>query len=396
MDTFNTLEKFNFNGKKVIIRVDFNVSIDDDGNITNDNKIRAALPTIQEVMKGGAKQIVLMSHLGRPKEKEHQFRMDRVAARLQELSGETVAKVDDCIDVELPDAPIVMLENLRFHREEKDNDPTFAKKLSKYGDYYVNDAFGTAHRAHASVYGITKFIPSCAGLLFQKEVEVLSGALLEPKRPLVAIVGAAKVSSKITVLNSLLEKVDKLLIGGAIVFTFLKSIDFKVGASLVEDDYLNTASDILIAHKEKIIFPKDFVCCQDPNGNGEVKTFNWDDLDGNWMGLDVGERSINDFKEILKGAGTIIWNGPLGKFEIDAFGAATKEIGEYITQTDAFTIAAGGDTASAIEKYGLQDSISHISTGGGASLEFLEGKTLPAVQALYDNKKKFMGESSFK
>jgi phosphoglycerate kinase len=385
---FNKINDMTFTGKRVLLRADFNVSIDEKGEITNDTKIKETLPTIEKLFEKGARQVIIMSHLGRPKEKEEIYKMDKVSQRLAKLIEMNIAKVDDCININLPkDKDIIVLENLRFYPEEKKNDREFAKKLSEHADIYVNDAFGTVHRAHASVHAITQYIPSCAGLLIEKEIEVLEKVLKEPKRPLIAIIGAAKISTKISVLQNLLKNVDKIILGGAIVFTFLKSIDFNIGSSLVEDEYLDTALNILTEHKDKIVIPKDFICCKNINGEGEIKIKKYDELYGEWIGLDVGPESIELFKKELNGAGTIIWNGPLGKFEIDTFGKATEEIGKFITENNSiFTIAAGGDTGTAIKKYNL--NVSYISTGGGASLEYLEGKELPALIALKNAKNK--------
>ncbi|MFO7710266.1 MAG: phosphoglycerate kinase [Candidatus Woesearchaeota archaeon] len=375
-----TLDNIDAAGKRVLVRVDYNVPLSD-GVIKDDTRIKRSLDTIKELLKT-ASQIVLMSHLGKPKGADDSLRMDPVAKRLSELLGEEVSKVDDCIDVELPDSKIVMLENLRFHEEETKNDPEFAKKLSKHGDLFVNDAFGTCHRSHASVVGVTKYLDSYAGRLVQAEVEMLGGALDDPKRPFIAILGCAKIKDKMKVLENLLPNVDYLLLGGAVVFTFLKAKGYEVGNSLVDENQVDYAKQLMDIYTEKIVFPEDVVISTSLDGTGEIKTVDASEIPNGWIGLDMGEKTVSLFKRYLKSANTILWNGPLGEFETDAFGKGTEAIAHFLAELDAVTVVGGGDTASAVYKYGVAEKLSHVSTGGGASLAFIEGKTLPGIVPL--------------
>lgn len=390
---FKTMQDFDFTGKKVLVRVDFNVPIDSNGDVADDSRIKKAMPTIKYLLDNGAKQIILMSHLGRPdKEDREKLKMDRVADRLSKLLKKKVAKADDCVSVNIPEpseAKIVMLENLRFHKAEEANDEGFAKALAEHGEIYVNDAFGTCHRAHASVHAITKFLPACAGLLVEKEVTVMGDAINNPERPLVAILGFAKISDKIALMDNLLEKVDKALIGGAVVFTFLKSQGFEVGKSLVEDESMNTAKNILQEHEDKIVLPVDIVVADRKAEDAVTKVVGISEMPADMMGLDIGPETVEFFRNELKKAKTVIWNGPLGMFEIDKFAKGSLEIAKFLAKSKAKTIVGGGDTAAAIEKFGLEKKMTHVSTGGGASLEFLEGKKLPGIAALEENAEHF-------
>lgn len=379
---FNQLSEANIENKKVIVRVDFNVPIKD-GTITSDKRIRAAIPTINQILEKNPTQVILMSHLGKPKGKSNpELSLAPVAKRLSELLAREVATPKDCIEPITTEDKIVLLENLRFHAEEKENDASFAEKLSKHADIYINDAFGTCHRKHASTYGVTEFLPSYVGLLVEKEYDMIHGSMEHPHRPFIALVGCAKIADKIKMLKNILAKVDHMLIGGAIVFTFMKSQGVDVGRSLVDEDNLDLAKELLEEYKEKIILPTDVVISETSDGTSEIQVVDIDKIPENQVGLDIGPHSVELFKEYLKDAGTILWNGPMGKFETEAFGKATKAIGEYIAGLDAISIVGGGDTAAAAEKYNLQDKITHISTGGGASLELIEKGTLPCLEPL--------------
>ncbi|MBD2161570.1 phosphoglycerate kinase [Limnothrix sp. PR1529] len=383
-------------GKRVLVRVDFNVPLDDAGKITDDTRVRAALPTIQDLTGKGAK-VILASHFGRPKGKVvDSMRLTPVAVRLSELLGKPVVKTDDCIGDEaaatvaaMNDGDVVLLENVRFYAEEEANDPEFSKKLASLADLYVNDAFGTAHRAHASTEGVTKFLsPSVAGYLIEKELQYLQAAIESPKRPLAAIVGGSKVSSKITVIETLLDKVDKLFIGGGMIFTFYKARGLSVGKSLVEDDKLDLASALEAKAKDKgveLLLPTDVVLADNFAPDANSQTVSVDAIPDGWMGLDIGPDSVAAFQKALATCQSVIWNGPMGVFEFDKFAAGTKAIAETLatlTPKGVTTIIGGGDSVAAVEKVGVADQMSHISTGGGASLELLEGKVLPGIAAL--------------
>jgi phosphoglycerate kinase len=385
-------------GKRVLVRVDFNVPLDDAGKITDDTRIRAALPTIQDLIGKGAK-VILASHFGRPKGKVvDSMRLTPVAVRLSELLGKPVVKTDDCIGDEaaakvaaMNNGDVVLLENVRFYAEEEANDPEFSKKLASLADLYVNDAFGTAHRAHASTEGVTKFLsPSVGGLLIEKELQYLQAAIENPKRPLAAIVGGSKVSSKITVIETLLDKVDKLLIGGGMIFTFYKARGLAVGKSLVEEDKLDLARALEAKAKEKgveLLLPTDVVLADNFAPDANSQTVSVDAIPDGWMGLDIGPDSVKAFQAALETCQSVIWNGPMGVFEFDKFAAGTKAIAETLatlTPKGVTTIIGGGDSVAAVEKVGVADQMSHISTGGGASLELLEGKVLPGIAALDD------------
>lgn len=382
-------------GKRVLVRADFNVPVDDAGNITDDTRIRAALPTIKDLTGKGAK-VILCSHFGRPKGVDEKLRLTPVAKRLSELLGETVVKCDDCIGDEvaskigaMANGQVALLENVRFYPEEEKNDPEFAKKLAANADLYVNDAFGTAHRAHASTEGVTKYLsPSVAGYLIEKELEYLQNAIEKPQAPLAAIVGGSKVSSKIGVIETLLDKCDKLFLGGGMIFTFYKARGLNVGKSLVEEDKLDLARALEAKAKEKgvqLLLPTDVVVADNfsPDANSQIVDINH--IPDGWMGLDIGPDSLKFFQAELADCKTVIWNGPMGVFEFDKFAAGTEGIAHTladISATGAITIIGGGDSVAAVEKVGLADKMSHISTGGGASLELLEGKILPGIAAL--------------
>jgi phosphoglycerate kinase len=383
-------------GKRVLVRVDFNVPLDDAGAITDDTRIRAALPTINDLTGKGAR-VLLAAHFGRPKGQVNEsMRLTAVAARLSDLLGVPVAKTDSCIgpDAEakvaaLADGGVVLLENVRFFAEEEANDPGFAEKLAGLADVYVNDAFGAAHRAHASTEGVTKFLrPSVAGYLMEKELQYLQGAIDEPKRPLAAIVGGSKVSSKIGVLEALIDKCDKILIGGGMIFTFYKARGLAVGKSLVEEDKLVLAKDLeakAAAKGVQFLLPTDVVLANEFAPDAESQIAKVEEIPDGWMGLDIGPDSVKVFQEALADCQTVIWNGPMGVFEFEAFAAGTNAIATTLADLSAkgcTTIIGGGDSVAAVEKAGLADRMSHISTGGGASLELLEGKVLPGVAAL--------------
>lgn len=390
------LSAADLSGKRVLVRVDFNVPLDEQGNITDDTRIRAALPTIQDLTSKGAK-VILTSHFGRPKGKVvESMRLTPVANRLSDLLGQPVTKCDDCIGdavasavAGLQNGQVALLENVRFYAEEEKNDPEFSKKLAAVADLYVNDAFGTAHRAHASTEGVTHYLkPSVAGYLIEKELQYLQSAIEEPKRPLAAIIGGSKVSSKITVIETLLEKVDKLLIGGGMIFTFYKARGLSVGKSLVEDEFLDLATSLEAKAKEKgvqLLLPTDVVLADKFDKDANTQTVSVEAIPDGWMGLDIGPDSVKVFQQALADCKTVIWNGPMGVFEFDKFAKGTEAIAytlAEITKTGATTIIGGGDSVAAVEKVGVADQMSHISTGGGASLELLEGKVLPGIAAL--------------
>ncbi|WNZ23617.1 phosphoglycerate kinase [Leptolyngbya sp. NK1-12] len=390
------LSAADLSGKRVLVRVDFNVPLDEQGNITDDTRIRAALPTIQDLTSKGAK-VILTSHFGRPKGKVvDSMRLTPVANRLSELLGQPVIKTDDCIGDQVASAvagmqngQVALLENVRFYAEEEANDPEFAKKLASVADLYVNDAFGTAHRAHASTEGVTHYLkPSVAGYLIEKELQYLQSAIENPQRPLAAIIGGSKVSSKITVIETLLEKVDKLLIGGGMIFTFYKARGLSVGNSLVEDEFLDLAKSLEIKAKEKgveLLLPTDVVLADKFDKDANTQTVSVEAIPDGWMGLDIGPDSVKVFQNALANCKTVIWNGPMGVFEFDKFAKGTEAIARTLadlTKTGTTTIIGGGDSVAAVEKVGVADQMSHISTGGGASLELLEGKVLPGIAAL--------------
>jgi phosphoglycerate kinase len=392
-----SLKEADLKGKKVLVRVDLNVPLDDNSKITDDTRIRAAIPTIKYLMSNGSK-VILTSHLGRPKGVTPKYSLKPLVPRLSELLGVDVKMANDCIGEEvekmvseIPEGGVILLENVRFYKEEEKNEPEFAKKLASLGDLYVNDAFGTAHRAHASTEGVTKFLkPSVAGYLMQKELDYLVGAVANPKKPFAAIVGGSKVSSKIGVIESLLKKVDVLILGGGMIFTFYKAQGLKVGSSLVEEDKLELATSLLETAKSNgvsILLPSDVVIADKFAPDANSKTVSATDIPDGWMGLDIGPDSIKTFGEALDKTNTVIWNGPMGVFEFEKFAAGTEAIAKKLAELSGkgvTTIIGGGDSVAAVEKAGLADKMSHISTGGGASLELLEGKPLPGVLALDD------------
>ena len=388
-----TIKDVNIKGKGVLMRVDFNVPLNKDLKIEDDTRITAALATIKYAVDNGAR-VILMSHLGRPKAADDSLRLDPVAKRLSELLGKKVIKLNDCIgdDVQkavsaMKDTDVALLENLRFHPEEEKNDPGFAKKLAALGEIYVNDAFGTAHRAHASTEGVTKFIKVCVtGFLLAKEIEYFDKALSNPPKPFVAILGGAKVSDKIMVIENLMKKVDAILIGGGMAYTFLKAQGMEIGSSKLEADKIDVAKSIIEKAKQlgvKLVLPVDHLIADkvDAVSNTRVVT---DVVPQGWMAVDIGPKTVDEFKKELRNAKMIIWNGPLGVFEITKFARGTEDVARFIAGLKTISIIGGGDTASAIAKFGLEHAMTHISTGGGASLEYLKGKVLPGVAALND------------
>ncbi len=395
-------------GKKVLVRADFNVPLDDNRAITDDTRIRAALPTIQALIQGGAK-VILTSHLGRPISKNKETgevtikkdgnSLSPVAKRLEELLGQSIVFAEDCIGSpaetavnQLQNGQVALLENVRFYPEEEKNDSEFAKKLASLADMFVNDAFGTAHRAHASTAGVTAYLqPSVSGYLVEKELQFLSGAIDTPQRPLAAIIGGSKVSSKIGVIETLLEKVDKLLLGGGMIFTFYKAQGISTGKSLVEEDKIDLATALMQKAKDRgveLLLPVDVVVADKFAADAASQTVSISAIPEAWMGLDIGPDSVKAFQASLQGCKTVIWNGPMGVFEFDRFAAGTEAIAKSLaelTGQGTTTIIGGGDSVAAVEKAGLADKMSHISTGGGASLELLEGKALPGIVALTDS-----------
>lgn len=392
--TKKTVKDIDVAGKRVLVRVDFNVPLDKNGNVSDDTRIRAALPTINYLTEQKSK-VILISHLGRPKGKvDQKYTMDPVAKRLSELMGRAVMKVDDCIG-DAPQAAIermeggdvVLLENVRFYPEEEKNDEKFARQLANLADIFVNDAFGAAHRAHASTEGVAEFLPAVAGFLMEKELEMLGRLLANPERPFAAIIGGAKVSDKIAVISNLLDKVDILIIGGGMANTFLKAQGYDVGKSLLETDKVDLAKGLMGEAKNKgvkLLLPVDVVVALAAAPDSEQKTVPVDQIPAEWMALDIGPESIGRFAEALKTAKTVVWNGPMGVFEMKPFARGTEATARVLAEIDATTVIGGGDSVSAVKKAGLADKMTHISTGGGASLEFLEGKELPGVAALQD------------
>ncbi|MBK9383441.1 MAG: phosphoglycerate kinase [Planctomycetes bacterium] len=391
-----TLADLEVAGKRVLVRVDFNVPLGDDGEVSNDARIRASVPTIQSILERGGIP-VLMTHLGRPKGKVvDAMRLDPVARRLSELLGCKVKKADDCVGPAVEKlvkkaqkGEVVLLENLRFHKEEEENEPGFASALAKLGDLYVNDAFGTSHRAHASIVGPAAVMPAAAGLLLEKEIDSFERALTNAERPFVAILGGAKVSDKILVIENLLEKVDALLIGGGMTYTFLAAQGVKIGASLVEKDRFEVAKKILAkaqAKKVRLELPVDHVIADRFADDAERKTVEGA-IPDEWMALDIGPKTRALFAQVIAGAKTIIWNGPMGVFEMEPFAAGTEAVARAVADAKALSIVGGGDSVAAVEQFGLESRISHISTGGGASLELLEGQVLPGISALTERQR---------
>ncbi len=390
-----TVRDINVAGKKVLVRCDFNVPIDSQtGKITDNRRIRAAIPTIQYLLDNNAK-VILCSHLGRPKgEVNPKYSLKPVAEELSKLLGKEVKLAKDVIgpDAEkltsnMKNQDVVLLENVRFHKEEEKNDPEFAKKLASFAEIYVNDAFGTAHRAHSSTAGVADYLPAVSGFLIEKELEFLGKALENPERPFVAILGGAKVSDKIGVIENLLEKVDTLIIGGGMAYTFYKALGHDIGTSICEEDKIDLAKTILEKAKQKnvkLLLPLDNHVSSEYSNDGEDKFVDKEEIPDGFMGLDIGPKTIEAFKEAIKTAKTVLWNGPLGVTEFPKFAEGTRAIANALAQSQAVTIIGGGDSAAAIEKMGLADKMTHISTGGGASLEFLEGKVLPGIDCLND------------
>ena len=389
-----TVEDIDVAGKKVLVRCDFNVPFDGEGNISDPKRIDEALKTIKYLVDHKAK-VILCSHLGRPKgEFNMKYSLAPVAAYLSKALGFEVKMASDVIGesaqsiaASLQDGEIELIENVRFHKEEEKNDPEFSKALASLAEIYVNDAFGTAHRAHASTAGVADYLPAVCGYLIQKEISVMGGALTEPKRPFVAILGGAKVSDKIGVITNLLDKVDTLIIGGGMAYTFMKALGYSTGTSICELDKVELAKDIMAKAKEKgvtFLIPEDTVVAQEFKADAEFKTVDSDKIEDGWMGMDIGPKTREKFAAALEGAGTVVWNGPMGVSEWENFAAGTIAVAQAVADAGAISIIGGGDSAAAVEKLGYADKMTHISTGGGASLEFLEGKVLPGIACLND------------
>ena len=387
-----SVEDIDVSGKKVIVRCDFNVP--QDGRITDDKRIVAALPTIKYLLEHNA-AVILCSHLGRPKgEFKMKYSLAPVAERLSELLGQKVTLAKDVIGEDakklaaaLKPGEAMLLENVRFHKEEEKNDPAFAKELASMAEIYVNDAFGTAHRAHASTAGIADYLPAVCGFLIQKEISIMGKALADPARPFVAILGGAKVSDKIGVINNLIEKCDTIIIGGGMSYTFMKAMGKEIGTSLCEEDKLDLAKDLMKKAEDKgvkLLLPVDTVCADHFAADATPVVYDAGALPADMMGLDIGPKTIELFSDAVKDAGTVVWNGPMGVFEFDAFAVGTKAVAKAIAASHAVSIIGGGDSAAAVEKLGFADKMTHISTGGGASLEFLEGLELPGIACLED------------
>lgn len=391
-----TLEDLQVRGKNVLVRCDFNVPMDDERNITDDRRIVSSLPTIEYLIENGAK-VILMSHLGRPKgEPNPKYSLAPVAKRLSELLNKEVifAKDDKVVSdnvreivFNMEEGDLVLLENTRFRKEEEKNDDEFAKELASLGELYINDAFGTSHRSHTSNVGISRRLPSAVGYLVEKEISVMGKALESPEKPFVAILGGAKVSDKIGVIQNLLNKVDTILIGGGMAYTFLKAQGYEIGTSILEEDKIDLANQLLKDAEEKgvkLLLPVDIVVAKEFKNDTEFKTVKIDDIPKDMMGMDMGEETIELFSEEIRKGKTIVWNGPMGVFEMENFKKGTEAIAKAMAEADAITIVGGGDSASAVEKAGFGEKMTHISTGGGASLEFLEGKELPGIAAISD------------
>ena len=391
-----TLQDFNFNAKKAIIRVDFNVPLDENFNVTDANRIEAAKPTIDKILADGG-SVILMSHLGRPKGKEDQYSLRHIVAKVSEVLGVNVQFASDCrgeiaanTAKNLKSGEVLLLENLRFYPEEEAGDENFAKELASLGDIYVNDAFGTAHRAHASTTIIAKFFPNhkCFGLLLAKEIESLNRVLNNSVKPVTAVLGGSKVSSKITVSENILDKVDHMIIGGGMTFTFVKALGGKIGNSICEDDKQELALEILRLAKQKnvqIYIPIDVVAADSFSNDAKTQIVDVREIPDGWQGLDAGPKSLAKFKEVIMNSKTILWNGPLGVFEMENFANGTIELGNYIaesTANGAFSLVGGGDSVAAVKQFGLEDKMSYVSTGGGAMLEMLEGRILPGIAAI--------------
>ena len=389
-----SLKDIDIAGKRVLMRVDFNVPLDGQLNITDDNRIRAALPTIEYIIGKGAK-LILMSHLGRPKgERKPEFSLAPAAKRLSKLLGKPVKMLDDCIGPQVQSAvkamnpgDVILLENLRFHKQETKNDPEFAKQLAALGEVFVNDAFGTCHRAHASTEGVTHYLPAVSGFLVEKEIAYFEKVLAAEEKPFIFLLGGAKVADKIPVIENMLDKADSILIGGAMAYTFLKVQGVDIGSSLLEEASIDTVKTILAKAKEKgidIVLPVDHVVTDNIESGLNIKTTQGTNIEDGFMGVDIGPKTIGSFSQKIAQAKIIVWNGPVGIFENDKFSAGTKALAQAIADSQAVSVIGGGDTAAAVAKFSLSDKMSHISTGGGASLEYLEGKVLPGIAALED------------
>ena len=389
-----TIRDIELKGKRVLIRCDFNVPLDSNQNITDDTRIRAALPTLEYMVTQGAK-VVVMSHLGRPKGKAAaEFSLAPVAVRLAELLGKQVEFADSDVVVDdsvkekvaaLKDGDVLLLQNVRFRKEETDNEPGFAKELASLGDVFVQEAFGTAHRAHASTAGVADYLPCVSGFLIEKEVKFLGSALHNPQRPFIAIMGGAKVGDKIKVIENLLTKVDTLIIGGGMTYTFYKAMGLEIGTSILDADNIDLAKMLLekaTSLNVKLLLPVDIVCADEFSNDAKYQTYSRDQIPSDMMGLDIGEETVKLYSEEIAKAKTVVWNGPMGVFEMENFAKGKKAIAEALATSDATTIIGGGDSAAAVEQFGLADKMSHISTGGGASLEFLEGKILPGISII--------------
>ncbi len=394
MPAKKSLRDINVTGKRVLVRVDFNVPIDEQGNIIDDTRIKASLPTIDYLIDAKAK-VILMSHLGRPSNRDPKYSMVPVAKRLSRYIQREVRLAPDCVGEEvenmvkeMKEGDVLLLENLRFHKGETEGDEEFAKALAKLGDVYVSDAFGTCHRKHASVYLVPKLLkPAVMGFLLEKEINYFSKAMIDPQRPVVGIIGGAKVSTKLGIIKNLLKRVDKLFIGGAMAFTFIKAMDYDVGSSLIEEDLIDIAKDILDISKKldvKLYLPVDFVVGVEISDKTPTKIVPWQEIPKGWKGMDIGPVSINLIKEIISDAQTIIWNGPMGVFELDRFKDGTYEVAKMLANSSALTIAGGGDTDHAIHKAGVYNAIDFVSTGGGAFLQLLEGNNLPCLEVIDD------------
>lgn len=384
-----TVRDLNANHKRVFVRCDFNVPLQD-GEITDDRRITEALPTIELLLEQGA-ALILASHLGRPKGPSQELSLAPIAKRLAELLGREVKLLPDCVGdavsaacAQLGAGSVVLLENVRFHPEEEKNDPDFAHALASLADVFVNDAFGTAHRAHASTEGIARHLPAYAGLLIEKELTFLGNAIDNPKRPLVAILGGAKVKDKIAVIENLLPKVDHLLIGGGMAFTFIKAQGFEIGSSLLDADSLEFAKEVMAESTAKIHLPLDVVLCKELNPAAETRLADVSDIHADEIGADIGPRTRAAFDAIIREAGTVVWNGPMGVFEMPIFSQGTIAVAKAMAEGGCVSIVGGGDSAAAVEQFGFADAMSHVSTGGGASLEFMEGAVLPGIAALLD------------
>ena len=388
-----TIEDIQVQGKKVLVRCDFNVPLDKEGNITDENRIVGAMPTIKYLADNGAK-VILCSHMGKPKgEPKPEFSLAPVAKRLSEKLGKEVVFAADAEVVgenakkavaEMKDGDIVLLENTRYRAEETKNVETFSKELASLAEIFVNDAFGTAHRAHCSTVGVADYLPAVCGYLIQKEIEFLGNAVNNPVRPLVAILGGSKVSSKISVIENLLDKVDKLIIGGGMAYTFMAAKGYEVGDSLLESDYIDYAKEMMAKAGDKLLLPIDTVVAKEFSNDAESKVVDEGCIEAGWEGLDIGPKTIELFSDAVKSAKTVVWNGPMGVFEMSNFAKGTNAIAKVLAEIDATTVIGGGDSVAAVNQAGLGDKMSHISTGGGASLEFLEGKELPGIVALAD------------